>query len=216
MIRRQVAERYAGLTETVFGWPSLIVTVWYFPDALVERAEAEAKRIGKLCNSIRKGGGNLIGCVGDELIAEYLGGRVFHTDDYDVLLPDGYKVECKSKETTVTPRESDEASVALSNTRQKCNAYAFARVLNDLTTAWLCGWITRDLFFKRSRLLKKGQIDGSNRFRVRDDCRNAYHYSLNPLWAPPRGEMNSAVTGAAHRKEAYRAERRAQLFDHEF
>lgn len=146
-------------------------------DDMRKLAKINAKKIGTLKNSIRKGDGNMVGCLGEIAFAYLMDGTLDNDYDHDVEV-NGVTFEVKTKETTVVPTPDYEGSVATCNLKQKANAYVFMRVSKDLQTAWLCGIIRNDLFLSNARRLKKGQNDGSNGFIVKQDCLNMYYRDM--------------------------------------
>lgn len=145
---------------------------------MLDAARKKAQELGKLNNSILKGKGNLAGFLGEQIALAFLKGEWQNTYEYDIVLPSGEKVDVKTKQTSVTPQPDYECSVANRNTTQKCDSYAFVRVKNDFTVGWYLGKINKDDFWKKSVFLKKGEIDGSNNYRVRADC---YNIKINEL-----------------------------------
>jgi len=146
-------------------------------DAMINRSRAKAKEMGQLQNSITMGMGNLVGFIGEEVAVHVLKKlhqrHVIHlnTYDYDILVDD-IRVDVKTKSTSVAPLPHYSNSVAGFNTSQKCDVYAFVRVKKDLTTAWWCGVIEKDLFFKEAVFMKKGSMDDDNKYVVKADCYN--------------------------------------------
>ena len=110
-----------------------------------------------------------------------LKGEWSNTYDYDILV-DGYKVDVKTKQTTVKPKPFYECSVANYNTRQLCDVYAFVRVLKDLSKGWYLGSIKKQDYFSKAVYLRKGDIDPSNNFTVRADCYNLRIQELDLTW----------------------------------
>jgi hypothetical protein len=158
----------------------LIVTV-PLTEELVALAKEDALNLGKLKNSITEGEGNIIGFIGERIISEYTGATLFRTVNFDLLLGD-FRVDVKSKRVKVRrPDYGDECSVAAFNITQECDFYAFTRVHDDLKTAWILGWISKEAYFSKARFLKKGDIDGDNNFVVKADCYNMYIRDLNAL-----------------------------------
>jgi len=147
---------------------------------MIKLAKRRAKRMPPLKNSIRNGGGNVVGCLGEIALNVLLMGELVGHEcyDYDLLYRGGTKIEVKSKDTTVEPQAEFEASLNNHNTKQKCDIYAFCRVKKDLSIAWLCGMIRKQNFLNQSRFLKKGTRDGSNGYIVKADCWNMFHYDL--------------------------------------
>ena len=139
---------------------------------MIDKARVKAKDMGRLNNSILKGRGSLAGFIGEQIALHCLGGVWENTYEYDLILPDGSKVDVKTKQTSVTPLPEYDCSVANFNTKQECDMYAFVRVKGDLTVGWYLGSITKEDYFKKARFMKKGDIDPSNNYKVRADCYN--------------------------------------------
>ena len=139
---------------------------------MIENARIKSTEMGKLHNSILKGGGNLSGFIGEQIALECLGGEWHNTYSYDIILPDGKKVDVKTKQTSVKPLPEYDCSIAKFNTKQECDMYAFVRVKNDLTIGWYLGSIDKKEYFKKAIFMKKGYVDPSNNFTVRADCYN--------------------------------------------
>ena len=139
---------------------------------MIDKARVKAKDMGRLNNSILQGRGSVAGFIGEQIALHCLGGTWENTYEYDIILPDGSKVDVKTKQTSVTPLPEYDCSVANFNTKQECDMYAFVRVKGDLTVGWYLGSITKDEYFKRARFMKKGDIDPSNNYKVRAYCYN--------------------------------------------
>ncbi len=140
-------------------------------DEMLLKAREKANEMGQLHNSILRGQGNMSGFIGEQVALSILGGSWVNTYDYDITVGE-YKVDVKTKQTTVAPRPFYECSVADFNTKQNCDAYAFVRVLKDYSVAWFLGVLTKQEYFDKAAFLKKGQVDPSNNFTVRADCYN--------------------------------------------
>jgi len=87
-----------------------------------------AKTLPLLNNSIRKGEGVVVAYIGEEVVKRVLGGEIEDTYDYDVVYGNNIKVDVKTKERTVPPKEHYNCTVADFNTKQECNEYAFVSV----------------------------------------------------------------------------------------
>ena len=135
-------------------------------------ARKKAEEMGRINNSILKGAGNLAGFVGEFIAQKVLGGEISNTFDWDLVLDDGTKVDVKSKQTSVPPKDYYDCSVSAFSKKQDCDAYAFVRVKNDLTKGWFLGSKSSKDYFDQARFLKKGEKDGDNGFTVRGDCYN--------------------------------------------
>tara|TARA_A100001515_G_scaffold144911_1_gene150706 strand:- start:1748 stop:2224 length:477 start_codon:yes stop_codon:yes gene_type:complete len=141
-------------------------------DEMLLAARAKAVEMGKINNSILKGGGNVAGFLGEQVAMSVLGGDWNNTYDYDFTTEAGKRVEVKTKQTSVKPLPHYECSIAKFNTKQDCDAYAFVRVLNDFSIGWFLGVLTKETYFDKANFLKKGDIDPSNNYTVKADCYN--------------------------------------------
>lgn len=144
---------------------------------MIDKARVKAKELGTLRNSITRGGGNLIGFIGEEIAHHCLGGELANTYDYDIVLDDGTTIDVKTKATTVTPREGYACSVSAYNTKQKCDAYSFVRVKKDLSVGWYLGLLKKEDFFDVAEHFKKGDI-GETGFVYKGDCYVAKVFDL--------------------------------------
>ena len=124
-------------------------------------AREKAVEMGKIHNSILKGGGNVAGFIGELIVLKVLGGEWSNTYDYDILLGK-IKIDAKTKQTSVKPLPHYECSIAKFNTKQDCDYYAFTRVKKDFSVGWYLGIIKKHHYFKKARYLKKGEVDESN------------------------------------------------------
>ena len=145
---------------------------------MIDNARQKASEMGKLNNSILFGQGNLAGFVGEQVALTCLGGTWENTYEYDLVMPDGTKVDVKTKQTSVAPLPHYDCSIAKYNTKQDCDVYAFVRVKKDLTEGWYLGMLGKEEYFKKAVFLKKGDVDPSNNYTVRADC---YNLKINEL-----------------------------------
>ena len=145
-------------------------------------------QMGELKNSIMNGKGNFIGFIGEAATKSYFQIPIttnHNTYDYDLVLNND-TIDVKSKKTSVIPSPDFECSVAAYNTKQKCKYYLFTRVYQPKdkklpTEVFLMGYYPKDLYYQNARFLKKGEIDGTNGFVVRDNCYNMYYKDLLPV-----------------------------------
>lgn len=149
----------------------------------IKLAQEKAQEMGRLNNSIKEGRGNLIGFLGEILVANEFGCEIVNTYDYDLICKDKYTIDVKTKECTSPPRPHYNCTVADFNTKQKCDIYGFVRIKSDLSAGWLLGWIFKDEFYKKAKFYKKGQVDPKSTikppFRFRADCYNIKIDQLN-------------------------------------
>ena len=145
----------------------------------VVTATRRAYELGQLHNSITKGGGNLAGFVGEEMVKSFFP-NISHenTYDYDLRLA-GATMDVKTKRTTVAPKPHYECSVAAYNTKQDTDVYVFCRVRNNYAEGWVLGFYPKDLYYDDATFMEKGQIDPDNNFTVKADC---YNLPISSLW----------------------------------
>jgi hypothetical protein len=111
------------------------------------------------------------GFIGEQIALQILDGKWDNTFDYDLVVNDK-KVDVKTKQTSVKPLPHYECSIAKLNTKQKCDAYAFVRILNDFSKGWYLGVLTKEDYYDKATFLRKGDVDPSNNYTVKADCYN--------------------------------------------
>jgi len=146
----------------------------------IKEAKLLANNMGTLQNSITKGQGNVHGFLGEIITSKFLKSKLNNTYDYDII-HNNLKIDVKTKRVTTPPRDYYECSVASLNTKQLCDIYVFTRVLKDMTKGWLLGYINKKDYFDKAVLLKKGDIDLSNNWKVLTDCYNLPINKLNNI-----------------------------------
>jgi len=139
---------------------------------MIDKARAKSTEMGVLKNSIIRGNGNIAGFVGEQIALQCLGGEWQNTYEYDILMPNGKRIDVKTKQTSVAPLPEYDCSIAKFNTKQNCDSYAFVRVKKDLTIGWYLGTIAKAKFFDKARFMKRGTVDPSNNYKVQADCYN--------------------------------------------
>tara|TARA_R100001530_G_scaffold120792_1_gene88105 strand:- start:49 stop:540 length:492 start_codon:yes stop_codon:yes gene_type:complete len=143
----------------------------------IDLANKMSSNMGVLNNSITRGEGNVIGFLGEILVANHLDITLDNTYDYDLIF-NGKKIDVKSKKVSSSPRGHYECSVAALNTKQKCDLYVFTRIKNDLSEGWILGCLEKEKYLTTSKFLKKGSIDPDNNWEVSTDC---YNLPINKL-----------------------------------
>jgi len=146
----------------------------------IKEAKLLANNMGTLQNSITKGQGNVHGFLGEIITSKFLKSKLNNTYDYDII-HNNLKIDVKTKRVTTPPRDYYECSVVSLNTKQLCDIYVFTRVLKDMTKGWLLGYINKKDYFDKAVLLKKGDIDPSNNWKVLTDCYNLPINKLNNI-----------------------------------
>ena len=151
----------------------------------VREAEKKAKKMGILKNSILKGEGSVAGFIGEFAFVHFIKTKypehsisINNTYDSDIIY-EGWKLECKTKQTNGKSQHKWEASVAKSNPNQKCHVYVFVRVSYDRKKAWICGWMSKKEYFDKAWLRHKGHYDPSNGNGCLDSCYNLHCSELN-------------------------------------
>ena len=169
-----------------------------FDDSMIESARNWSSLVGGIKNSITNGKGNAAGRLGEIALAHHLSqtsGTVDVQDhkEYDIIY-DGKTIEVKTKRRSVAPQGFYEVSVARTSTHQKPDHYAFISLefkdsgcygkpakgmkrrggkwYKNLQKIWLCGDIDAEEFWKKARLMKKGDKDKSYNFTTHVDMFN--------------------------------------------
>ena len=141
-------------------------------DEVLIKARKLAADMGSLKGSIQRGDGNIYGFIGELLHLQHYGGTHDNTYEWDIVDPDGTKVDVKTKKTSVKPLPHYECSVTKSEKMQDCDAYSFVRVKNDLTVGWLLGTMSKDKYIKDAVHMEKGDVDPSNGWICKRECYN--------------------------------------------
>lgn len=150
---------------------------------MLERAKNKAKEMGILRNSIRKGAGNIVGFLGEEMVlASFPGSISQNTFQHDILFGES-TLEVKSKDRTVNPKLDYEASVADFNTRQNADFLVFCSIFRNKTTqeythGHIVGMFGKSLYIEAATFLRVGDVDPSNGWTVRADCYNLPYSEL--------------------------------------
>lgn len=148
-------------------------------DEMIQIATEKTSKMGVLKNSIMEGEGSVAGFIGEEIINWEMGGESINTYDYDIITPNGYKIEVKTKQTKFTPKENYECSVAATNTHQKCDEYAFVRLNIKEKKAWILGYLPKNEYYKKADFKKTGDKDPDNGFVFKENCYNVKIKDLN-------------------------------------
>jgi hypothetical protein len=152
-------------------------------DEMMATAKAKAKDLGVLKNSIRGGGGNLAGFLGEEMVlASFPESESANTYQHDVKMM-GATFEVKSKDRTVDPRLDYDASVANFNTSQRADFYVFTSVFRNKATGrythgHIVGLIPKEQYKSKATFLRVGDIDPSNGWEVKAACYNLAYRDL--------------------------------------
>tara|TARA_R110000782_G_C14549506_1_gene384789 strand:- start:76 stop:558 length:483 start_codon:yes stop_codon:yes gene_type:complete len=136
----------------------------------------------QLKGSITKGQSNIYGALGEIIVYDINKEKGLTVDfnstyDYDLIIA-GYKIDVKTKRTTVVPKPEYLCSISAFNTKQKCDFYFFLRINENLKECYLLGYKDKKSFFKESTFNKKGTLD-VNGWHFKDDCYNLKIELLN-------------------------------------
>lgn len=138
---------------------------------MIQQAKLKAEALGTLNNSITDGDGNVAGYVGQAAVAKYFGVPEAETFEWDLLAPNGMRVEVKTKRQIDFPPQPNWAcSVCDKNAHQQCDIYCFVRVTHDYRKAWICGFISPKRFKLYAIFWKKGWFDPDNDMVIKEDC----------------------------------------------
>jgi len=164
-------------------------------DEMLLAGRRKATEMGLLNNSILRGGGSVAGFLGEQIVLTVLGGTWQNSYDYDIVLDDGRRVEVKTKQTSAVPLPHYSCSISNFNTKQKCDIYAFTRVLKDFSKGWFLGYMPKEEYFEKAKFMKKGQYDPDNNYEVRADCYNLYIEDLRNVQSDGNDMLPQRATG---------------------
>ena len=160
-------------------------------DRMVTRARKTANQLGKINNSILKGGGNAAGYLGEEAVAAYIKAEIISCNDgndkydYDIWSNDERRIEIKTKRRTVEPRDYYDVSVAKTSAHQRPDLYIFVsiqfedmkmvkgkRAYYGIKNIWIVGQAEPEDYFSRAKIWRAGDIDKRNGFKTHVDMYN--------------------------------------------
>lgn len=146
-----------------------------------EIAIRKAAELPPLRNSILKGDGNIAAFIGEQIAAQMLNAQSQNTYQFDVVSPNGLRIEVKTVRVSSEPKPDYVCTVAASSRKQECDYYAFTRVHKSLNKGWFLGVYPRDQFFEDAVFQKRGDLEPSNGFICRADCYNVKIKDLKQL-----------------------------------
>ena len=129
----------------------------------LKRAQ-ELYEFNKLRNSISEGRSQIYGAIGEIVVWDWLCSSGVATEyhgslDYDLFAED-VTIDVKSIRVNVPPTNEHNANISAHNTKQKTFLYFWVYVLEDMSTAWLVGWLDKESFFEEATFNKIGEKDG--------------------------------------------------------
>jgi hypothetical protein len=121
-----------------------------------------------LKNSITNGRSEIYGKLGEVIVKDYCDqiteSSYNSTYDFDLIIG-GLKAEVKTKRTTVIPQPHYNCSVSGFNTSQDCDIYVFVRILEDMTSGYILGFLPRKKFYDLATFGEKGGLDDGFSFK---------------------------------------------------
>ena len=130
-------------------------------DDLIKIARKKSKKLGVVQKSITHGEGNVAGFIGEHLAQSVYGGEMINTFKYDLVLPDGRRIDVKTKRTGVKPKTDYDCTVTDFQIDYDCDGYIFVRVLRNYEKGWVLGSISKEDFKKKSTFHEKGEREGN-------------------------------------------------------
>jgi hypothetical protein len=98
--------------------------------------------------------------------------RISDTDRHADFLHEGRRVDVKCKERSVFCKDHYEVSVEARQIEYDADDYYFYSYNHKAKVMEYLGKITKEEFIEKANLLRKGDIDPSNNWRVSVDCYN--------------------------------------------
>ena len=141
-------------------------------------ADSKAQQIPKdLSNTIKDG--RFDGCLGEVVFLKGLPGSVsLNTWSWDIIYKT-YKIEIKTQYRTVKPKDNYSCSIPWSSTHQTPELYVWVSLFRH-EKAFICGYITPNLFYDKAEYIKKGEEEGDNLFVER---KGSYKIHMSDLWS---------------------------------
>lgn len=146
-----------------------------------QQAEAGARALGVLKNSITHGQSNIFGKMGELVAHKVLGGDYVDHRDYDLRWKDGRTADVKTKGRAVPPQPHFDCTVNDFNTQQACDLYIFTSVLKDLSVGWVLGWMKKTQFYEEATFFRTGDFDARNNWTCRADSWSLEACKLNRI-----------------------------------
>lgn len=147
-----------------------MITIHPTADQIAEARE-DARRMGVLPNSKTFGRGNAIGMLAEIVTSEWMTAERVRPPVYSHdLVRDGITYDVKARRCSGEPLPEYAAGVFAKDGKHgiKADRLLFTRVLDDLSTVYIVGWLTTRQFARRSEFIKAGTRDGG--FITRADC----------------------------------------------
>ena len=134
-----------------------------------------------LNKSMRGKKANLIGSIGEVLFEKFIQDQGLSLEketgadmfNHDYVVEEKFRVDVKTKDRTVEPKQHYECSVNIS--KQEPDYYYFVSLLRDkdwdsFKEGFMLGAISHKTLYKEGELWTKGDVDTRNGLRIRQDC----------------------------------------------
>ena len=118
-----------------------------------------------------------VGYMGEEALASILKAKRENTYEYDFIV-DGVRIDAKTKASKFPPKGHYDVSIYPQQKYQNTDYYAFMRLNEDYTKAWMLGIVSKDVFFDNAFVLKRGVMQ-SNGLIPKSD---SYNMSVDDVW----------------------------------
>lgn len=140
----------------------------------IEEAKILSSNAGVYNNSIISGNGNFYGFLAEGQVKKYLSSFCTITDantkDYD-FIANNKTIEIKTTETRFFPQHRFHANINKYSIHQKPDLYIFTMYFKNKDTheIYIMSWSTSEMFFKKARFFKQGEINPANNHRQKSD-----------------------------------------------
>lgn len=121
--------------------------------------------------------GHKYGFLCEQIFLDNFGGQLIDNNNYDILMPNGRKIDIKTKKCRMEPLPHYNCGVyEYQIQKAECDTYVFFRCHENMSYVWILGMIDKDEFLKQATLTLKGDRDG--RFVA---PRNTYNIAISEL-----------------------------------
>jgi hypothetical protein len=128
----------------------------------IRQAKERSELVGIMGGSRTSGKGNIVGFLGEILVARLLGVDLADTFHYDLLFG-SRKTDVKTKSCSSAPKEHYLCSVMDYQMGNECDYFIFCRVNLASKEAWILGGISKAGLIE-GRFAQKGEKDGNFTF----------------------------------------------------
>ena len=151
-------------------------------DSEIRKREKEWSEFDGNEFSIRKDGDNRTAGNFAEMVFQKLYPHALRISDVDKnadFVLRKKRIDVKTKVRTVPAALDFEASVEARQRFYDCDFYCFFSYDRIASVLEYCGWISKNEFFSKARLISRGDSEGSNNWIASVDCYQLPYSSLN-------------------------------------